>query len=312
MVDSFFYQVGMIVGLECSLVMKGIVMIFWFCFVGEFCVIDVCVVVVQLWDVCCDGVVVFGGGLVLDVVKVVVLLVVNFEQMLGEMMEYSELCLCLLLIVVLIIVGIGFEIINVMVIIDVVSGCKQVLVYVLLMLDVVIFDVVLIEGVLLYIMVMIGIDVLIYVVEVYSVCYVMLFIDSLVMGVIVMIGEVLLKVVGCGQDLVVWENMLLVFCMVGMVFFSVGLGLCYVMVYQLGVVLYILYGLVNVMLLLMVMEFNCMVCWVCFSQIGWVLIGKKIDDCEVIVVVCELIVEVGLMMWLMEVGVMFVYYDVWV
>lgn len=169
------------------------------------------------------------------------------------------------------IVGIGFEIINVMVIIDVVSGCKQVLVYVLLMLDVVIFDVVLIEGVLLYVMVMIGIDVLIYVIEVYSVLNVILFIDSLVIGVIVMIGKLLLKVVGYGYDFVVCESMLLVLCMVGMVFFSVGFGLCYVMVYQLGVVLYILYGFVNVMLLLMVMEFNWMVCCECFSQIGWAL-----------------------------------------
>lgn len=105
------------------------------------------------------------------------------------------------------------------------------LVYVLLMLDVVIFDVVLTEGVLLYVMVMIGIDVLIYVIEVYSVLNVILFIDSLVIGVIVMIGKLLLKVVGYGYDFVVCESMLLVLCMVGMVFFSVGFGLCYVMVY---------------------------------------------------------------------------------
>lgn len=36
----------MIVGLMCSLIVKGIVMMFWLCLVGELCIIDVCAVVV--------------------------------------------------------------------------------------------------------------------------------------------------------------------------------------------------------------------------------------------------------------------------
>lgn len=91
MVDSFLYQVGMIVGLMCSLIVKGIVMMFWLCLVGELCIIDVCVVVVQLCELGCDGVIVFGGGLVLDVVKVVMLLVMNLDSMLVEMLEISVL-----------------------------------------------------------------------------------------------------------------------------------------------------------------------------------------------------------------------------
>lgn len=35
----------MIVGLTRSLIVKGIVMTFWLCSVGESCIIDVCVVV---------------------------------------------------------------------------------------------------------------------------------------------------------------------------------------------------------------------------------------------------------------------------
>lgn len=97
--------------------------------------------------------------------------------------------------------------------------------------DVAIFDVVLIEGVSSYVTAMIGIDALIYVIEVYSVLNVISFIDSLAIGVIAMIGKSLSKAVGYGYDFVARESMLLVLCMAGMAFFSAGFGLCYAMAY---------------------------------------------------------------------------------
>lgn len=47
-----------------------------------------------------------------------------------------------------------------------------------------------------------------------------------------------------------------VFIMVGMVFVNVFLGVCYFMVYKLGVFYYVLYGVVNVFLIIEVMKFN--------------------------------------------------------
>lgn len=41
-----------------------------------------------------------------------------------------------------------------------------------------------------------------------------------------------------------------------MVFFNVLLGICYSMVYKIGVVFYIFYGCVNVIYLLYVIKFN--------------------------------------------------------
>ena len=126
MVDSFLHQAGMTAGLERSLAMKGIAMTLWPCPAGEPCVTDVCAAVAQLRDARCDGVVAFGGGSVLDAAKAVALLVANPEQTLGEMTEHSELRPRLPLLAVPTTAGTGSETTNVTVIIDAVSGRKQV------------------------------------------------------------------------------------------------------------------------------------------------------------------------------------------
>lgn len=136
MVDSFLHQAGMTAGLERSLAMKGIAMTLWPCPAGEPCVTDVCAAVAQLRDARCDGVVAFGGGSVLDAAKAVALLVANPEQTLGEMTEHSELRPRLPLIAVPTTAGTGSETTNVTVIIDAVSGRKQVLAHASLMPDV--------------------------------------------------------------------------------------------------------------------------------------------------------------------------------
>ena len=275
MVDSFLHQAGMTAGLERSLAMKGIAMTLWPCPAGEPCVTDVCAAVAQLRDARCDGVVAFGGGSVLDAAKAVALLVANPEQTLGEMTEHSELRPRLPLIAVPTTAGTGSETTNVTVIIDAVSGRKQVLAHASLMPDVAILDAALTEGVPPHITAMTGIDALTHAVEAYSARHATPFTDSLAMGAIVMIGEALPKAVGCGQDLAARENMLLASCMAGMAFSSSGLGLCHAMAHQPGAALHIPHGLANAMLLPTVMEFNRMVRRARFSQIGRALTGRR-------------------------------------
>ncbi len=289
--------------------MKGIAMTLWPCPAGEPCVTDVCAAVAQLRDARCDGVVAFGGGSVLDAAKAVALLVANPEQTLGEMTEHSELRPRLPLIAVPTTAGTGSETTNVTVIIDAVSGRKQVLAHASLMPDVAILDAALTEGVPPHITAMTGIDALTHAVEAYSARHATPFTDSLAMGAIAMIGEALPKAVGCGQDLAARENMLLASCMAGMAFSSAGLGLCHAMAHQPGAALHIPHGLANAMLLPTVMEFNRMVRRARFSQIGRALTGKKTDDREAIAAVRELIAEVGLTMRLTEAGATSAHYD---
>ncbi len=184
MVDSFLHQAGMTAGLERSLAMKGIAMTLWPCPAGEPCVTDVCAAVAQLRDARCDGVVAFGGGSVLDAAKAVALLVANPEQTLGEMTEHSELRPRLPLIAVPTTAGTGSETTNVTVIIDAVSGRKQVLAHASLMPDVAILDAALTEGVPPHITAMTGIDALTHAVEAYSARHATPFTDSLAMGAI--------------------------------------------------------------------------------------------------------------------------------
>ena len=290
MVDRFLHQAGMTAGLERSLAMKGVAMTLWPCPAGEPCVTDVCAAVAQLRDARCDGVVAFGGGSVLDAAKAVALLVANPEQTLGEMTEHSELQPRLPLIAVPTTAGTGSETTNVTVIIDAVSGRKQVLAHASLMPDVAILDAALTEGVPPSVTAMTGIDALTHAVEAYSARHATPFTDSLAMGAIAMIGEALPKAVGCGQDLAARENMLLASCMAA---------------------LHIPHGLANAMLLPTVMGFNRMVCRGRFSQIGRALTGRKTDDLEAIAAVRELIAEVGLTMRLSDAGATPAHYATW-
>ncbi|MFH7092929.1 ethanolamine utilization ethanol dehydrogenase EutG, partial [Klebsiella pneumoniae] len=307
----FLHQAGMTAGLERSLAMKGIAMTLWPCPAGEPCVTDVCAAVAQLRDARCDGVVAFGGGSVLDAAKAVALLVANPEQTLGEMTEHSELRPRLPLIAVPTTAGTGSETTNVTVIIDAVSGRKQVLAHASLMPDVAILDAALSEGDPPHITAMTGIDALTHAVEAYSARHATPFTDSLAMGAIAMIGEALPKAVGCGQDLAARENMLLASCMAGMAFSSAGLGLCHAMAHQPGAALHIPHGLANAMLLPTVMEFNRMVRRARFSQIGRALTGKKTDDREAIAAVRELFAEFGLTKRLTEAVATSAHYAAW-
>lgn len=275
MVDSFLHQAGMTAGLARSLAMKGVAMTVWPCPPGEPCITDVCAAVAQLRESKCDGVVAFGGGSVLDAAKAVALLVTNPEQTLSAMTESSVLRPRLPLIAVPTTAGTGSETTNVTVIIDAVSGRKQVLAHASLMPDVAILDAALTEGVPPPVTAMTGIDALTHAVEAYSALNATPFTDSLALGAIAMIGQALPKAVGYGHDLAARESMLLASCMAGMAFSSAGLGLCHAMAHQPGAALHIPHGQANAMLLPTVMRFNRMVCRERFSQIGRALTAKK-------------------------------------
>ena len=168
MADSFLHQAGMTAGLTCSLAVKGIAMTLWPCPVGEPCITDVCAAVAQLRESGCDGVIAFGGGSVLDAAKAVALLVTNPDSTLAEMSETSVLQPRLPLIAIPTTAGTGSETTNVTVIIDAVSGRKQVLAHASLMPDVAILDAVLTEGVPSHVTAMTGIDALTHAIEAYS------------------------------------------------------------------------------------------------------------------------------------------------
>ncbi|ENC0904683.1 ethanolamine utilization ethanol dehydrogenase EutG [Escherichia coli] len=272
---------------------------------------DVCAAVAQLRESGCDGVIAFGGGSVLDAAKAVALLVTNPDSTLAEMSETSVLQPRLPLIAIPTTAGTGSETTNVTVIIDAVSGRKQVLAHASLMPDVAILDAVLTEGVPSHVTAMTGIDALTHAIEAYSALNATPFTDSLAIGAIAMIGKSLPKAVGYGHDLAARESMLLASCMAGMAFSSAGLGLCHAMAHQPGAALHIPHGLANAMLLPTVMEFNRMVCRDRFSQIGRALRTKKSDDRDAINAVSELIAEVGIGKRLGDVGATSAHYGAW-
>lgn len=311
MADSFLHQAGMTAGLTRSLAVKGIAMTLWPCPVGEPCITDVCAAVAQLRESGCDGVIAFGGGSVLDAAKAVALLVTNPDSTLAEMSETSVLQTRLPLIAIPTTAGTGSETTNVTVIIDAVSGRKQVLAHASLMPDVAILDAALTEGVPSHVTAMTGIDALTHAIEAYSALNATPFTDSLAIGAIAMIGKSLPKAVGYGHDLAARESMLLASCMAGMAFSSAGLGLCHAMAHQPGAALHIPHGLANAMLLPTVMEFNRMVCRERFSQIGRALRTKKSDDRDAINAVSELIAEVGIGKRLGDVGATSAHYGAW-
>ncbi len=105
---------------------KGIAMTLWPCPVGEPCITDVCSRGVAR-ESGCDGVIAFGGGRCLDAAKAVAFAVTNPDSTLAEMSETSVLQPRLPLIAIPTTAGTGSETTNVTVIIDAVSGRKQVL-----------------------------------------------------------------------------------------------------------------------------------------------------------------------------------------
>ncbi|HDX6394389.1 TPA: ethanolamine utilization ethanol dehydrogenase EutG [Escherichia coli] len=239
------------------------------------------------------------------------LLVTNPDSTLAEMSETSVLQPRLPLIAIPTTAGTGSETTNVTVIIDAVSGRKQVLAHASLMPDVAILDAALTEGVPSHVTAMTGIDALTHAIEAYSALNATPFTDSLAIGAIAMIGKSLPKAVGYGHDLAARESMLLASCMAGMAFSSAGLGLCHAMAHQPGAALHIPHGLANAMLLPTVMEFNRMVCRERFSQIGRALRTKKSDDHDAINAVSELIAEVGIGKRLGDVGATSAHYGAW-
>lgn len=257
----------------------------------------------------CDSVIFLGGGFLYDCVKGIVLVAVNG----GDICDYEGVdCfvkLQLLMIVINIMVGMVFEMICFCIIIDEVCYIKMVIVdkYVILLFFV--NDFFLMIGMLKLLIVVMGMDVLMYVIEVYVFIVVMLIIDVCVLKVVIMIVENLLLVVEDGSNVKVCEVMVYVQFFVGMVFNNVFLGYVYVMVYQLGGFYNLLYGVCNVVLLLYVQVFNSKVVAVCLCDcvavMGVNVIGKNdVEGVEVCInVICELVKKVDILVGLCDLNV---------
>lgn len=257
----------------------------------------------------CDIIVIVGGGSLYDCGKGIGIVVI-YE---GDLYQYVgiEILINLLLFIVVvnIIVGIVSEVICYCVLINIEIKVKFVIVSWCNLLLVFINDLLLMIGKLVVLIVVIGMDVLIYVVEVYIFKDVNLVMDVVVMQVICFIVCNLCQVVVFGSNLQVWENMVYVFLLVGMVFNNVNFGYVYVMVYQLGGLYDMLYGVVNVVLLLYVVCYNLIVNLEKFVDIvelmGENIIGLFIFDVveKVIVVIMCLLMDIGILQYLCDLGV---------
>ncbi len=113
---------------------------------GEPCITDVCSRGAVARESGCDGAIALWRRPVLDAAKAVALLVTNPDSTLAEMSETSVLQPRLPLIAIPTTAGTGSETTNVTVIIDAVSGRKQVLAHASLMPDVAILDAALTEA----------------------------------------------------------------------------------------------------------------------------------------------------------------------
>lgn len=217
----------------------------------------------MVWVIGVDGLLVVGGGSVFDLVKLVKFVmyfgvdsVVQLLKLSVKMMYWLEVqYMGVLYILVFIIVGIGVEVINGVVIYNKDLGIKYLIVSYYLELDIVVLDVYMIIGLLFMLIVVIGMDVLIYVVEIMGYLNMGDFILVYVEISVKIILENLFKVVVDGLNLLVCQVMFNVSVMVcSVVVNDFGVVLVYNFVYVFGVVCYIYYGEVNGVLLFIVME----------------------------------------------------------
>lgn len=144
-----------------------------------------------------DYLIVIGGGLLIDSLKVIGIIIDNFEF--SDVLLFEGVALicnkCVLIIVILIIVGIVVEVMINYVIIDEEKKCKFVCVDVYDVLIVVLVDLEMMESMLKGLIVVIGMDVLIYVIEGYIIKVVWVLIDVLYLEVICLIFSFLCGVV---------------------------------------------------------------------------------------------------------------------
>lgn len=283
-----------------------------------------------------DVIIVLGGGFLMDVVKIMWVMYEYLEIYFEELVLcFMDICKCIYkflkmgvkvkMVVIIIIFGIGFEVMLFVVVIDDVIGQKYLLVDYVLILDMVIVDVNLVMDMLKLLCVFGGLDVVIYVLEVYVFVLVFEFFDGQVLQVLKLLKEYLLVFYYEGfKNLVVCECVYSVVIIVGIVFVNVFFGVCYLMVYKLGFQFYILYGLVNVLLICNVIcynvndnlikqivfsQYDCLQVCCCYVEIVDYLGFFVSGDCIVVKIEKLLVwlesikVELGILKFICEVGV---------
>lgn len=268
----------------------------------------VCVVVVLFCEYGCDGIVVVGGGFFIDLVKGVV--VCGIYEGLLKFFVFIEgglvniMVKIVLVIVILIIVGIGSEVgCGVILIFD--DGCKVGIILLYLVFKLVFCDFEFILGLLLLMMVVIGMDVIVYCLEIFMVFVFNLFVDGIVLDGLWCVW-VYIECVMCELgDCEVWLNMMSVF-MQGVMVFQKGLGCVYSLLYLLGGINFKLYyGILNVIFLLVIIVFNESV----FSMVKdnkmvcMVYVMGLVSGVGIGLVICDMSCCLGLLVGLCELGV---------
>lgn len=258
----------------------------------------------------CDGFIVIGGGFSMDLVKGVVI-VVMYEGLLKCFViiegGVGDISLCvLLLIVVLMMVGMGSEVVcGVIFIVD--DGCKLGFYNWELLFKVVICDLVFMFKLLFVLIVVMGMDVIVYCIEMFFVLVFNLLVDGIVLEGLCCGWGVIECVMCDGQDCVVCLDMMCV-SVYGVMVFQKGLGVVYLLSYFFGGFnLCFYYGMLNVVFLLVVICFNvevdsvrCEYCIVCLVQV----MGLVGDDIDIVVnVIGVMNVQFGLLVGLVVLGV---------
>lgn len=272
------FGVGSLQYLVCEIDLLGVCCVFVFCMFGQ-CVEVECVVVLigeccvgifdqvvmyvfieivcYVCEVVCefgvDCVIVIGGGFIMGLGKVIVL---EFE----------------LFILVILIIYVGSEMMFIYGIIEV--GFKKIGCDVCVLLCMVIYDFELSVGLLLKLLVISGINVMVYVVEGFYVVDVNFIMLLLVEEGLCVLVEGLLQLVVCSDDLVVCSQCLYGVWLCGMVLGNVGMLLYYKLCYMLGGSYNLLYVEMYIVILLYVLVYNVLVvlevmqCIVCVLGIG--------------------------------------------
>lgn len=228
-------------------------------------------------DQYCDLIIVVGGGFVIDISKGVNILVFENSIDLSEFLGVGVLIKLLkLFFVVFIIVGIGFEVILVVVILDLEQGVKLLFMLYFLLFNVVILDLCMMLILLLYIMVMMVMDVMIYVIEFIIGLVSNLISDVYVMLAIKKVSENLIVVLDKLDNVDVCFELVQVLIMVGIVFFNLMVGLVYLLGYFLGVLCYLFYGFCMNLFLFYVLEYNLELCGDVIGELLLLLVGVDV------------------------------------
>ncbi len=251
----------------------------------------------------CDGMIAIGGGSAIDAAKAIALLAANPGLRVNDLLDPSRVRNARApLIAAPTTAGTGSEATNVTVITDSGNHHKRVIAHPSIVPDLALIDACLMLRVPPRVTAATGVDALTHSVEAYVATRATPLTRALAYQAIRLIGEALPVAVGRGDNVEARESMALASYMAGVAFSNAGLGLTHSMAHQIGPRYNLPHGVANSILLPSVMRFNELVCKKAFCDVGLALTGEIMPPREVINVVQQFIIDVGLPANLAEAG----------